>query len=62
MRALAIVIGIIFAIGAVLAFTGNAHFSHTLGFDGHRHTKHGILYAVIAVLAFIWARMAGARA
>ena len=61
MRALALVIGVIFAIGAVLAFSGLAHGSHTLGFDGHVHIKHGILYAVIAVLAFLWARMSGAR-
>lgn len=61
MRAFAFLIGVLFAVGAVLAFTGAAHFSHVLGFDGQRHVKHGILYGVLAILAFMWGRMAGAR-
>jgi len=57
MKVLAVVLGIIFVILAILAITGTAHFSRALGFDGHRHVKHAILYAVIAILCFIWSRM-----
>ena len=61
MKVLAIVLFIVFVIAAVLAFTGTAHFSHLLGFDGHRHLKHSIGYAVLAVLCLLWMRMAPAR-
>ena len=61
MKVLANILGVLFAVAAVLAFTGIAHGSRVLGFDGHVHVKHGILYAVIAILAFLWARMSGAR-
>jgi hypothetical protein len=57
MKTLAVVLGIIFVIAAIAAATGFLHFSHTLGFDGRHHTKHTILYAVIALLCFAWARM-----
>lgn len=57
MKALAIVLGIIFVIAAICTATGVLHFSHALGFDGKAHTKHTILYAIIAVLCFLWARM-----
>ena len=57
MKALAIVLGIIFVIAAICTATGVLHFSHALGFDGTPHTKHTILYAIIAVLCFLWARM-----
>lgn len=60
MKVLAIVLGIVFAIAALLAVTGSAHFSHLLGFDGHRHLKHTVLYAILALLCFGWARMAPA--
>lgn len=58
MKALAVVLGIILLIAAVLAFTGalNLH-SRGLGFDGVHHVKHGIIYIVLAVLCFVWARM-----
>ena len=62
MKALALVLFVVFLIAAVLAFTGVAHFSHILGFDGARHVKHTIAYAVLAVLCLLWARMAPATA
>jgi len=61
LKVLAIVLFVVFVAAAVLAFTGAAHFSHLLGFDGHRHIKHGIVYAVLAVLCLLWVRMAPAR-
>ena len=61
MKILAIVLFVIFLIAAVLAFTGMAHFSHALGFDGRHHLKHAIVYAVLAVLCLLWMRMAPAR-
>ena len=61
MKILALVLAAVFIIAAVLAFTGAAHFSHILGFDGQRHVKHAIVYAVLAVLALLWVRMAPAR-
>lgn len=57
MKALAVVLGIIFVILAILTITGIAHFAPAIGLDGHRHAKHTILFAVIAILCFIWARM-----
>ncbi|HZT11360.1 MAG TPA: hypothetical protein VFA29_01020 [Candidatus Baltobacteraceae bacterium] len=57
MRTLAVVVGIIFVLAAICSATGILHFSHALGFDGARHTKHTILYAVIALLCFAAARM-----
>jgi len=61
LKILATVLFIVFIIAAVLAFTGMAHFSHVLGFDGQRHIKHGLVYAVLAVLSLLWMRMAPAR-
>lgn len=57
MKVLAIVLGVIFILAAICAATGILHFSRALGFDGHPHTKHTILYAVIGILCFLWARM-----
>lgn len=57
MRTLAVVVGVIFVLAAICSATGILHFSHALGFDGARHTKHTILYAVIALLCFAGARM-----
>ena len=57
MKTLALVLALIFFIAAILAVTGVAHFSAILGFDGHRHIKHTLLYAVIAVLCLLWSRM-----
>ena len=57
MKALAVVLGIIFVILAVLAWTGATHFLPAIGLDGKHHVKHTVLYAVIAVLCFVWARM-----
>lgn len=57
MKVLAVALGIIFVILAVLTATGAAHFAPAIGLDGHHHTKHTILFAVIAILCFVWARM-----
>lgn len=57
MKVLAVVIGIIFIILAILTWTGAASFLPAIGLDGKHHLKHTILYFVIAVLAFVWARM-----
>jgi hypothetical protein len=61
LKILALVLAAVFIIAAVLAFTGAAHFSQILGFDGQRHVKHAIVYAVLGVLALLWMRMAPAR-
>ena len=57
MKVIAVVLGILFVLAAIATATGVLHFSHALGFDGARHTKHTILYAIIAILCFAWARM-----
>jgi hypothetical protein len=57
MKLLAVVLGVIFIILAILTWTGSTHFLPALGLDGKHHTKHTILYAVVALLCFIWARM-----
>lgn len=57
MKVLAVVLGILFVILAILTATGVAHFLPALGLNGERHTKHTILYAVLAILCFVWARM-----
>ncbi|HEV3152203.1 MAG TPA: hypothetical protein VGZ02_00205 [Candidatus Baltobacteraceae bacterium] len=57
MKGLAIALGVIFILAAICTATGILHFNHTLGFDGARHTKHTILYAIIGLLCFAWARM-----
>ncbi len=57
MKIVAIVLGIIFVILAILTWTGGAHVLPAIGLDGKHHTKHTILYAIIAVLCFVWARM-----
>ncbi|HEY5257458.1 MAG TPA: hypothetical protein VIJ12_03690 [Candidatus Baltobacteraceae bacterium] len=62
MKALAIVLTIVFIVAAVLTATGAAHFAPVLGFNGTHHLKHTILYVVLAVLCAIWARMDVSRA
>jgi hypothetical protein len=57
MKVLAVVLGLLFLILAVCTATGIAHFAPAIGLNGERHVKHTILYAVIAVICFIWARM-----
>ena len=58
MKTLALVLAIIFIILALLAWTGIASFLPALGIDGTHHVKHGILYAILAVLCFVWMRFA----
>jgi hypothetical protein len=62
MKVLAVVLGIIFIILAILTWTGAARFLPAIGLDGTHHVKHTILYAVVAVLCFVWARMSTATA
>jgi tryptophan-rich sensory protein len=57
MKVLAVVLGVIFVILAILTATGAAHFAPAIGLNGQHHTKHTILYAVLAILCFVWARM-----
>ncbi len=57
MKIIAIVLGIIFVVLAILTWTGAVHFVPAIGLDGKHHTKHTVLFAVIAVLCFVWARM-----
>jgi hypothetical protein len=61
LKVLAIVLFVVFAAAAVLTFTGVATFAPILGFDGQHHIKHGIVYAVLAILSLLWMRMAPAR-
>ena len=56
MKALALVLAIIFLILGVLAFTGAASFLPALGIDGTHHVKHGIGYIVLALVCFAWMR------
>jgi hypothetical protein len=64
-KILAIVLALVFLVLAILTATGIASFhSHilaVLGLDGAKHLKHTILYAVLAILCFIWARFASAK-
>jgi hypothetical protein len=62
MKVLAVVLGIIFIILAILTWTGAARFLPAIGLDGTHHVKHTILYAVVAVLCFVWARMSATTA
>jgi hypothetical protein len=57
MKALAVVLGVIFVILAICTATGIAHFAPAIGLNGQHHTKHTILYAILAILCFVWARM-----
>lgn len=57
MKVLAAVLGLIFVVLAILTWTGAAHFLPAIGLNGRHHTKHTILFAVIALLCFVWARM-----
>lgn len=57
MKPLAIALGVIFILLAVLTWTGVAHFLPALGLDGKHHTKHSIVYLVLGALCFVWARM-----
>ena len=57
MKTLALLLALIFIIAAIFAITGWANFSHLLGFDGAKHVKHAILYAILAILSLLWYRM-----
>ncbi len=57
MKPLALVLGLLFIVLAILTWTGIAHFLPAIGLDGKHHAKHTILFAILAVLCFVWARM-----
>ncbi|MDQ2681127.1 MAG: hypothetical protein M3Y21_08925 [Candidatus Eremiobacteraeota bacterium] len=56
MKMLALVLGIIFVVLAILTATGVVSAVPWLGLNGHTHVKHTILYAVLAILSFLWMR------
>ncbi len=58
MKMLALVLGIVFLVLAVLTATGMAAYLPALAVDGHHHVKHTVLFVVIAVLCFVWMRFA----
>jgi len=60
LKALALILGIIFLILAILVFTGMASFLPALGVDCTHHTKHGIAYVILAILCFVWMRFQSA--
>jgi chromate transport protein ChrA len=61
LKTLALVLALLFIVAAIFAVTGWAHFSHVLGFDGVKHTKHAILYAALAILSLLWYRMGASQ-
>ncbi len=56
MKMLALILGIIFVVLAILTATGAVSAVPLLGLNGHAHVKHTILYAVLAILSFLWMR------
>jgi len=56
MKILALILGLVFVLFAITAATGICSAVPALGFDGGRHLKHAILYAVLAVLSLFWYR------
>lgn len=56
MKALAILLAILFLVLAILTATGVASFAPAIGLNGHHHVKHTILYAVLAVFSVLWLR------
>ena len=56
MKPLAIVLALLFVVLAICAFVGVNAGVHALGLDGARHTKHAVIYAVLAILSLVWLR------
>ncbi len=56
MKNLALVLAIIFIILAVTVALGLSSAAPILGMNGEHHTKHAVLYAVLAVLSLVWYR------
>ncbi len=66
MKALAILLAVVFFALAIFAFTGmvngGAHgVAHAAGLDGTTHTKHGVLYVILALLSLVWLRFQSAQ-
>ncbi len=60
MKVLAIVLAVVFIVLCILTATGAMSFAPALGVDGTHHTKHAVLYAVLALLSLVWFRFASA--
>ncbi len=56
MKPLAIILAVIFIVLAICAIVGVNAGVHALGLDGTRHTKHAVIYAVLAILSLVWLR------
>ena len=66
MKALAVLLAVIFVGLAICAFTGSIHggahgIAHAAGLDGEPHAKHGVLYLILAALSLIWLRCQTSR-
>jgi hypothetical protein len=53
MKALALVLALIFFVVAILYWLPSGPFGH--------HVKHGILFAALGILSLIWMRFQGSR-
>ncbi len=64
MKILALVLAIVFVVLAVLVHLGALSVPGLgfLGLNGQPHTKHMILYIVLALLCLVWWRFASAEA
>lgn len=56
MKALAVILFVIFVLLAICTATGIAHFAPFLGLNGEHHAKHTVLYLVLALLCLVWLR------
>ena len=62
MKAVAVVLAILFVVLAILAGTGAVDLhSRALGLDGTHHAKHTVGYLVLAVLCLVWMRFLNAE-
>ena len=59
MKALALLLCLVFVVLAVLTATGVTSLAPAIGLNGHAHVKHTILYGVLAVLSLVWYRFQG---
>ena len=57
MKILAIVLTLLFVALGIMAWTGSSNIMPLLGLDGTHHTKHAIVYFVLAILCLVWMRM-----
>ncbi|MFN2528715.1 MAG: hypothetical protein ABR584_08350 [Candidatus Baltobacteraceae bacterium] len=59
MKILAIVLALVFLALAVMTYMGSSNMFPAIGLNGAHHTKHAIVYLILAVLCLVWMRMAG---